>query len=62
MHRATMKPIRACLIFGLILGLVLIFCGCSSRYSHIGVMAKKLTVSKETFLAITNGESLDKMK
>ena len=37
----------------------IIFCGCISVYGQSAAMEKKLTVPEKTFLAITNGSSLD---
>src|SRR5271154_2336749 len=37
----------------------IIFCGCISTYGQSASMEKKLTVPEKTFLAITNGSSLD---
>jgi hypothetical protein len=37
----------------------IICCGCISTYSRSASMEKKLTVPEKTFLAITNGSSLD---
>jgi len=36
--------------------------GCTSRYRHINSMVKRLTVPEKTFLAITNGTSLDMVR
>jgi hypothetical protein len=45
-------------IIQLVLLTIFIFCGCSSRHSHLDSMVKNLTVPEKTLLAITNGESL----